>query len=103
MLTRRFTLLVSMLSCLFLPAAVRGQVNSASLSGLVTDQTNAALTMTMSQQLPVSGGSFFVSSSLARLSVTGQNLFGGEHAEFTAPATRSQFGPSVFFKILSRF
>jgi len=37
------------------------------------------------------------------LSVTGQNLFGGEHAEFTAPATRSQFGRSVLFKVLGRF
>ena len=37
------------------------------------------------------------------LSVTGQNLFGREHAEFTAPATRSQFGRSVFFKVLGRF
>jgi iron complex outermembrane receptor protein len=37
------------------------------------------------------------------LSVTGQNLFGGEHAEFTAPATRSQLGRSVFFKVLGRF
>jgi iron complex outermembrane receptor protein len=37
------------------------------------------------------------------LSVTGQNLFGGRHAEFTSPSTRSEFGPSVFFKILSRF
>jgi iron complex outermembrane receptor protein len=37
------------------------------------------------------------------LSVTGQNLFGGRHAEFTGPSTRSELGPSVFFKILSRF
>jgi iron complex outermembrane receptor protein len=37
------------------------------------------------------------------LSVTGQNLFGGEHAEFSAPATRSQFGRSVLFKVLGRF
>jgi iron complex outermembrane receptor protein len=37
------------------------------------------------------------------LSITGQNLFGGEHAEFAAPATRSQFGRSVFFKALGRF
>jgi iron complex outermembrane receptor protein len=37
------------------------------------------------------------------LSVTGQNLFGGRHSEFTSPSTRSEFGPSVFFKILSRF
>jgi len=34
---------------------------------------------------------------------TGQNLFGAEHAEFTAPATRSQFGRSVFFQVLGRF
>jgi iron complex outermembrane receptor protein len=37
------------------------------------------------------------------LSVTGQNLFGGEHAEFTEPATRTQFGRSVLFKVLGRF
>ncbi len=43
MFTQRLTLLVSILACLFLPVAVRGQVNSASLSGLGTDQTNAAL------------------------------------------------------------
>ncbi|MEP7327017.1 MAG: TolC family protein [Gemmatimonadota bacterium] len=35
-------------------------------------QTSADLTMTMSQQLPVTGGSFFVSSSLSRLTVSGQ-------------------------------
>jgi hypothetical protein len=40
---RRPTLLVSILACLFFPIAARGQVNSASVSGLVTDQTNAAL------------------------------------------------------------
>jgi iron complex outermembrane receptor protein len=37
------------------------------------------------------------------LSVTGNTLFAGKHAEFTDPATRSEFGPSVFFKILARF
>jgi len=35
-------------------------------------QTNAALTATLSQRLPLTGGDFFVSSSLARLSVAGQ-------------------------------
>ncbi|MFN0180068.1 MAG: TolC family protein [Gemmatimonadales bacterium] len=39
------------------------------------NQTNAALTMTMSQRLPFTGGDFFVSSALARLSVTGQQAF----------------------------
>ncbi|HEU5217329.1 MAG TPA: hypothetical protein VFU23_01650, partial [Gemmatimonadales bacterium] len=39
------------------------------------DQTNASLTMTMAQQLPVAGGSFFVSSALSRLKVSGQNSF----------------------------
>ncbi len=36
------------------------------------DQTNAAFTMTMSQKLPLTGGDFFVTSSLSRLSVSGQ-------------------------------
>ena len=39
------------------------------------DQTNATLSATMSQKLPLTGGDFFVSSSLARLSVTGENSF----------------------------
>jgi len=39
------------------------------------NQTNAALTATMSQKLPITGGDFFVSSALARLSVSGQNTF----------------------------
>lgn len=39
------------------------------------DQTNTSLTMTMSQQLPVSGGSFFVQTALSRLAVTGSNSF----------------------------
>lgn len=34
-------------------------------------QTNAGLTMTLSQQLPVTGGNLFVSSSLSRLTVRG--------------------------------
>jgi outer membrane protein TolC len=34
-------------------------------------QTNAGLTMTLSQQLPITGGNLFLSSSLSRLSVTG--------------------------------
>lgn len=37
------------------------------------------------------------------LSVTGQNLAGNGHGEFTGIATRSDFGRSVFFKVLSRF
>ncbi len=39
------------------------------------NQTNASLNMTVSQQLPISGGSFFVSSALSRLSVTGEQSF----------------------------
>lgn len=35
------------------------------------DQTNAQLSATLSQRLPLTGGDFFVSSSLARLSVSG--------------------------------
>ena len=35
-------------------------------------QTNASLNMTLSQKLPVTGGDLFVSSSLARLTVSGQ-------------------------------
>jgi outer membrane protein TolC len=35
------------------------------------DQTNAALTATLSQKIPLTGGDFFVSSSLARLTVSG--------------------------------
>jgi outer membrane protein TolC len=38
-------------------------------------QTNAALTLTLSQKLPVTGGDLFVTSSLARLSVSGQQSF----------------------------
>jgi outer membrane protein TolC len=38
---------------------------------LPQDQTNASLNMTMSQQLPISGGSFFVSSALSRVKVSG--------------------------------
>lgn len=36
------------------------------------NQTNASLTATLSQRLPFTGGDLFVSSSLARLSVSGQ-------------------------------
>lgn len=36
------------------------------------NQTSAALTATMAQRLPLTGGDFFVTSSLARLAVTGQ-------------------------------
>ena len=39
------------------------------------DQTNATMTMTMSQKLPVTGGDFFITSSLARLAVSGENSF----------------------------
>jgi len=37
------------------------------------------------------------------LSISGQNLFGSGHGEFTSVLTRSEFGPSVFFKILGEF
>jgi outer membrane protein TolC len=39
------------------------------------DQTNAQMTMTLSQKLPLTGGDFFVTSSLARLSVSGDQGF----------------------------
>ena len=39
------------------------------------DQTNASMTMTLSQKLPLTGGDFFVTSSLARVSVSGENSF----------------------------
>ena len=39
------------------------------------DQTNATLSATMSQRLPFLGGDFFVTSSLARLSVSGEDSF----------------------------
>jgi len=39
------------------------------------DQTNADLTATLTQRLPLTGGEVFVSSSLARLSVSGQQNF----------------------------
>ncbi len=39
------------------------------------DQTNASLNATVSQQLPISGGSFFVSSALSRLKVSGDQGF----------------------------
>ena len=35
------------------------------------DQTNATMTATLAQKLPLTGGDFFISSSLARLSVSG--------------------------------
>lgn len=38
-------------------------------------QTSAVVTMTLSQKLPITGGDLFVSSSLARLDVTGQQTF----------------------------
>jgi iron complex outermembrane receptor protein len=37
------------------------------------------------------------------LSITGQNLFGSGHGEFTDRSTRTEFGRGVFFKITSRF
>ncbi len=39
------------------------------------DQTNANLTLQLSQQLPVIGGDLFVSSSLARVNVSGSQAF----------------------------
>ncbi|HYN64769.1 MAG TPA: TolC family protein, partial [Candidatus Limnocylindrales bacterium] len=39
------------------------------------DQMNASLTATMSQKLPITGGDFFITSSLARLSKTGESAF----------------------------
>jgi outer membrane protein len=48
------------------------------------DQTNATLSATMSQKLPLTGGDFFVTSSLARLSVTGDNSF---HSWSSTPVT----------------
>jgi hypothetical protein len=33
------------------------------------------------------------------LSVIGRNLFSGGHGEFTDPATRTQFGQDIFFKV----
>lgn len=39
------------------------------------NQTDASLRATLSQKLPLTGGDFFVSSSLARVSVSGQNTF----------------------------
>ena len=39
------------------------------------DQLNAEMTATLTQTLPGTGGDFFISSSLARLSVTGQQSF----------------------------
>jgi iron complex outermembrane receptor protein len=37
------------------------------------------------------------------LSLAGHNLFGSEHAEFGDPATRTEVGRSVFFKVVTRF
>jgi iron complex outermembrane recepter protein len=36
------------------------------------------------------------------LSITGENLLAGGHAEFSDPATRARFGPDVFFKLTCR-
>lgn len=37
------------------------------------------------------------------LSIAGHNLLGSEHAEFGDPATRTEVGRSVFFKVVTRF
>lgn len=37
------------------------------------------------------------------LSITGQNLFGPRHGEFSAESTRSAFGRAVFVELLGRF
>jgi iron complex outermembrane receptor protein len=37
------------------------------------------------------------------LSLTGQNLFDGGHAEFRDPLTRTEFGRAGFFKVVARF
>ena len=42
-------------------------------------------------------------SAALELSVTGRNLFGGGHGEFTDVATRTEIKPSVFFKVAGRF
>jgi outer membrane protein len=39
------------------------------------DQTTSSLTMTMTQQLPVTGGNFFVQSGLSKLAVSGASSF----------------------------
>ncbi|MGH7559381.1 MAG: TolC family protein, partial [Gemmatimonadales bacterium] len=39
------------------------------------NQTQASLTATLSQQIPFTGGDFFVTSSLARLSISGEEAF----------------------------
>ncbi|HEV8597969.1 MAG TPA: TolC family protein [Gemmatimonadales bacterium] len=39
------------------------------------NQTDASLRATLTQKVPLTGGDFFVSSALARVSVTGQNSF----------------------------
>jgi iron complex outermembrane receptor protein len=37
------------------------------------------------------------------LSVTGQNLVGPAHGEFTPLTTRTAFGRAVFFQVVGRF
>ena len=37
------------------------------------------------------------------ISVTGQNLLGTQHGEFTDMATRAEIGPNVFFNVVSHF
>jgi hypothetical protein len=37
------------------------------------------------------------------LSVTGQNLFGPAHGEFTAAPTRTAFSRAVFVELMCRF
>jgi outer membrane protein len=60
------------------------------------DQTNASLTMTLSQQLPVTGGDLFFSSSLARVSVTGQNSFRSySSTPFTVGLRQNLFRPNT--------
>jgi outer membrane protein TolC len=48
------------------------------------NQTNASLNATMTQRLPFTGGDFFISSSLARLSVSGEDSF---HSWSSTPVT----------------
>ncbi|MEO8452479.1 MAG: TolC family protein [Gemmatimonadota bacterium] len=60
------------------------------------DQTSANLTATVSQKLPFTGGDFFVSSTLARLAVSGPDAF---HTWSSTPVSiglrQSLFRPNV--------
>ncbi len=49
--------------------------NDGSTKFLPQQQTDAALSLTLSQKIPVTGGDFFVSSALARVSVSGLDTF----------------------------